>query len=88
MKTLMLTVAAAVVLISFADSADAARKRQRITVYPQRAPITERAIYNHPYAVDYALRSILCAFHVFSIGPQGKPGSCVQYLRYPSYQPV
>lgn len=67
-------------------AADAARKRQRITVHP--AQERGRVLYEHPYAVDYVLRSILCAFHVFSIGPQGRPGSCADHLRLPTQHRV
>lgn len=83
MKTFLLSVVAALLLISFTEAADAARKRTRITVHP-RTPITERPIYQHPFAVDFVLRSVLCSFHVFSVGPQGKPGSCAQYLPQPT----
>lgn len=69
------------VLVLSTTFADAARKRTRVTVHPQRTPITERAIYQHPYAVDFVLRTILCAFHVYSIGPQGKPGSCADVFQ-------
>ena len=75
---------AALLLLTSSIAAEAARKRTRVTVHPQRTPITERAIYQHPFAVDFVLRSILCSFHVFSIGPQGKPGSCAQYLPTPT----
>lgn len=76
----------AVFVLLFAVSAADARTRQRVTVHPKRAPIADRMIYQHPYAVDYVLRSILCAFHVFSMGPDAKRsqlGSCVDHLRIP-----
>lgn len=77
----MKTMIAMVALLMLSTSVDA---RTRVTVY-KRTPVTERAIYQHPFAVDYVLRSLLCAFHVFSIGPQGKPGSCIDHLRYPAH---
>ena len=86
MKKLIAVVA--LLLFTSSIAAEAARKRTRVTVHPQRTPITDRMIYQHPYAVDYVLRSILCAFHVFSIGPQGKPGSCADHLRIPTQHRV
>lgn len=74
------TVLAMMLVLAFTSVADA-RKRQRITVQPQG-----RVIAEHPYAVTYALSYMLCAFHVFSVGPNPKPGQlgeCASWFYYP-----
>lgn len=71
----MKTIIVAIALMFVATTAAEARKRTRVTVYP-----TQRPIVAHPFAVDFLLRNILCAFHVFSVGPQGKPGSCADHM--------
>lgn len=71
----MKVLAALALVLVFTATADAAtRKRTRITVQPHR--FEPRPVVQHPFAVQFALETLLCAFHVFSIGPQGKPGSC------------
>jgi hypothetical protein len=76
MKTSIAVIAALILLTS---AAEAARKRTRVTVHPQQYQ-SQRPITQHPFAVDYVLRTILCSFHLFSIGPQGRPGSCIEHM--------
>jgi len=65
-----------------------AQRRQRVTVYPTER---ERLIYSHPYAVELALSKMLCGFHLFSLGPNPRPGSvgsCANWFHYPQHKPV
>lgn len=80
---------AAAVLIALTTQADA-RKRQRVTVYahPSQPLHEQRLIRRHPIAVEYMLAYIFCGFHVFSVGPEPKPGqlgSCASYFAYPTH---
>lgn len=82
----MKTIIAAIALLLVATSVADARKRQRIVVQPQG-----RVIMEHPYGVTYVLSYILCGFHVFSVGPNPKPGqlgSCASWFNYPTHGPV
>ena len=63
-----------------AESQARSSTRDRITVRPVQRPIV-----SHPYAVDYALSYIFCGFHVFSVGPNPRPGqlgSCADRFNY------
>lgn len=76
----MKTFVVAIVLLLFTVAADA---RQRVTVRPQG-----RAIAEHPYAVTYMLSYIFCGFHVFSVGPNPRPGQlgeCASWFNYPTH---
>jgi hypothetical protein len=68
-------------LMLFAVTAESqARTRERVTVHPVQRPIV-----THPYAVDYVLSYIFCGFHVFSVGPNPRPGqlgSCADRFNY------
>jgi len=71
-------------LMLFAVTAESQAKRSntrdRITVHPVQRPIV-----THPYAVDYVMSYILCGFHVFSVGPNPRPGqlgSCADRFNY------
>ena len=74
----MKTIIAVIAFVVLAGAADA---RPRITVHPKPRPIIE-----HPYAVEFVLSYMLCAFHLFSLGPDVRPGdprmgSCVYRMR-------
>ena len=69
-------IAAIALLIAASTVADA---RTRVTVNKKRP------IVKHPYAIEYVLSYIFCGFHVFSVGPQPKPGQlgeCASWFNY------
>lgn len=73
-------------LLLLASSVADARKRQRITVQPQG-----RVIVEHPRGVEIVLSYILCGFHVFSVGPNPRPGqlgACASWFNYPTHGPA
>ena len=76
----MKTVITAVALLLITNSVVDARQRQRVSVYPR-----ERPIVAHPYGVELALSKMLCGFHLFSLGPNPRPGSvgsCASWFNY------
>ena len=83
MKAIKTVIAVTGLLLVVTSTADAQR---RVTVYPR-----ERPIVAHPYGVELALSKILCGFHLFSLGPNPRPGSvgsCANWFHYPQHKPA
>lgn len=63
-------ISVSLITLMLAATAADARTRVRVTKY------VERPIAEHPYAVNFVLAAILCAFAAYSVPPGQQAGQC------------